>query len=76
MSASEDASEENPVGIDMSMLASRIEALQSLPEPERVRLFDLDSMVPRQVLEVQQRPISNSECGGCHASLTTCSTSE
>ena len=37
-------------GLDMSLLASRISALQQAPEPEKVRLFNFDAMVPGQCL--------------------------
>lgn len=41
-----------PSGLDMQALASRIKAVKEAPEPERARLFVLDSMVPGQVLEM------------------------
>jgi len=50
MMAASDAESSGANSFDMSVLASRIEQVRSVPPPEAVRLLDLDSMVPRQRL--------------------------
>lgn len=42
--------------VDMDALASRIAAVKSAPQPESVRLFVLDAMVPGQCLEMDDVP--------------------